>query len=217
MDTLLIGIDPGFNNLGFAEYDPTNKKLVTCQAFTFDDWLPYIIERSKSYTAVACVLEAPNEKKHTFSGRGRGLNAAMMMRVSRNVGINQGAQLAIHSVMRMLRIPVLLVNVDERTRADGRLERAELHQLRMPTKIYCTDKATGKQKADTQRFARWTGHKTTSEHAMDAAGLVFGKAMKSVLLRIKLAQQQLAEQADMKRLERNRKARQRAAAKRRSK
>ena len=179
--THLLGIDPSFETMGVAIYHPKTGHL---ELYTGDFQQAIRFIGNAGMESIIAVVENPNLDKPVFKMWGlveqsiKALIArkgnmkdvqskfSVAMRYAQNVGQNKAAAKLIIKMLRQKGVPVIEVAPSKRQRADKeKNQRAEL--LRMPTKT------------SPEQFRRITGYTSrSSEHARDAATLVFGRTTK---------------------------------------
>ena len=151
-----IGIDPG-RKTGFAVWDSSDKKLCVVKTFSFWQVADELEEISSTFLIHApepcaldvlptVVIEDPSKNKPTFFRKG--MTQREMQKISQNVGANKEHGLLMIDRAESLGFEVIRVRPYSKTQT--------------------------KLKADT--FKKITGYQgRTSEHARDAAMLVFGR------------------------------------------
>jgi hypothetical protein len=200
---LFLGIDPSFTNLGLCLYDP---EAGTMQLFTGDfmealGW----INRTVNLSQVIAVLENPAldkptfvygmvkktllefqtysrwlAKKNGFPPKKVGVEdvlrqMSISMKFAQNVGENKAAAKLLKKLFRDKRVPTIEIRPSKRQRADklpkvGKVK-VDIRTLTMPTKTNQT------------QFKELTGYEDpSSEHARDAATLVWGRTLRSAYL-----------------------------------
>jgi hypothetical protein len=198
--TLFLGVDPSFNTMGICVYDPVEN---TFQLFT-GEFLECVawLNRKKIFPKIIAVVENPNLDKTTFkmwgmmkalilkfqtytrwivSRRGQkpeevGIeDLASAFRVSMNyaqkVGKNKAAAELIIKMLKNAGVPCMEIAPSKRERADKykKINKAKIRveTLKMPTKT------------DQEQFRTLTGYTgSSSEHARDAATLVYGRKLR---------------------------------------
>lgn len=198
MKTVLLGIDPSFVTMGICLYDPATRemKLRTDDFLSGIDW----INANAKLKDVIAVVENPALDSTTFnmwglmkeaidklSGRklfknGASLAAtggnieevrsqfAVCMNYAQKVGENKAAAKLIITMLRKYGVPVVEIAPSKRDRAlitkGGKTLRPVAKFLKMPTKT---------TQAQFEELTGFTG--SSSEHARDAATLVWGRAI----------------------------------------
>lgn len=201
--TKFLGVDPSFANMGLALHDPT---AGTLQLFTgeYKEGIRWL-NRSVKLSEIMAIIENPNLDKATFvypmiknamldlqeyarwTGSRKGMPPKKVtiedvmsqvyrgMNYAQAVGKNKAAASQILNDLRGAGVPCMEVAPSKRQRADKlpKLGKAKvvISTLTMPTK---TNK---------QQFKELTGYSDpTSEHARDAATLVWGRTLRSAYL-----------------------------------
>lgn len=192
---LLLGVDPSFSTMGVCIYDPSNRtmRLFTGKMPACIDW----IQSECSITRLVAVVENPALDSTTFNmwgmvktkidgvldARKRGSfgsksatmadvqsSFAIAMNYAQKVGENKAAAKQIILMLENAKVPVIQVAPSKRQRAyrkhKGKVLRLVVETLNMPTKTTA------------EQFLKLTGYdKRCSEHARDAATLVWGRSM----------------------------------------
>ncbi len=148
-----IGIDPG-RNIGLAVWNSKIKifeELVTYRN-NFNKFRRDMNKYAEAWNNVKVVLEATYKKNHVWETPGRPLPTSLkeirkLLRIARNVGMNQGAALEIKHLLQYLNLPFI-----------------EVVQGTSPTKL---------EVEYFRKISKWEGK--VSEHSIDAAMLVIGR------------------------------------------
>lgn len=189
----LVGIDPSFENFGVCVYDPATNNM----QFFSGEWFAAIEWLGKTVKLRQCVavVENPALDSATFKGLGmcRGVvmqfgnymkavgakafpfpqkvdwpdvagRLGIAFRMASNVGESKAAGKLIVKMLERHKVPTLQIAPSDRERADKK--RVPVGAMVMPTKT------------TNAQFENLTGYKgRTSEHARDAATLVFGRSI----------------------------------------
>lgn len=203
---ILLGIDPSLINFGVCIYSPekntinvktgefieqlgwinSNTNLNRCVAVVenpglvsavFKMW-PIVWKVIQSYVEyqllkLRTTLHPTEVTKQDIEGKFR-----IAMKYAQSVGENKAAAKIIISMLKAKNVPVLEVSPAKRDRADNAQKKAnkakvDMKSLRFPTKT------------SSEQFKELTGFDIrTNEHNRDAATLVVGRSIKSVLAEI---------------------------------
>lgn len=145
-----IGIDPGVK-IGYALWSVPDKRIVSLHTFhefnLFRNHLQVFNSAWEGQIKVA--LEDTTLKNHIWDGKGRPSpdEVRKLLKVARNVGMNQGACREIKHLLEWLKISYLAIRPGD-----------------SPTKV---------EEGFFKKLTGWTGKVT--EHSMDAAMLVVGR------------------------------------------
>lgn len=197
----LIGIDPSLNSLGVAILTLETKQL-ELKTGSFLDMVEWLQERETTIGRAGFMVEDPNLTTR-FWGAGAVEADAKKLREGRmalgeftqkiriafgsaqDVGKNKAAATLFIEIFAGFKI--LRVDPAKRERADGNNLRADIRFLRMPTKT------------NAAQFCTLTGYEgRCSEHARDAATLVWGKSATQFNLLLN-QQKQIEEQEQRQR------------------
>jgi hypothetical protein len=201
-----VGIDPSFSTMGVCIYDLEGKKIVGMKTGEFFECVRFINETVKLAECVA-VVENPALDKTTFGmwgllqkeiigynkkvGKVYGASGSMAeiqsvfsicMNHAQKVGENKAAAKLIISMLREKGVDVLEIAPSERDKAystkrggSGEKVLKDVRLLTMPTKTTA------------EQFDALTGYKArSSEHARDAATLVWGKTLNWIEMNIQI-------------------------------
>lgn len=188
--THLIGIDPSFNTMGVCVYRPETKAM---HLFTGNllDAISWISNNAPLKSSIV-ILENPALDKPAFKMWGLVKTPILLfdrrkasiqdveskfriaMKYAQNVGESKASAKLLLELLRRKVVQVIEVSPSQRQRADKERVR-HVQALRMPTKT------TAKQ------FQELTGYTDkSSEHARDAATLVWGRSIAGVLNYLKM-------------------------------
>ena len=194
---ILLGVDPSFGNCGVCLYDPVDKsmRLKTGDAFEMMDW----VGEEAGLDRILAVVENPNMDSTTFDKWAIMQNKITALRhgkcsmkqvkqtfdismnYAQSVGENKSAAKRILKILSDHSVPVLQVAPSSRQRAyrmvGDKTIRLNVRFLRLPTKTTL------------EQFKQLTGYgERCSEHARDAATLVWDKSPSWVINQIKINQ-----------------------------
>ena len=210
----LVGIDPGFNNLGIAIYEPKTNllELFGGDWFTGVDWLG----KSVKLSDCVVVLENPALDSATFKALGvvapvlkkwgnyqkqvgKGTwpiptivewpeVTSMLSRsfmIAGKIGENKAAGKLMKTLLARHRVPTIEIPPSNRHNAEKR--KMDPNLLVMPTKL------------NRLQFDKLTGYQGRSnEHGRDAATLVWGKSFKWAELQVDIGVQDNAKKTRQK-------------------
>ena len=148
-----IGIDPG-RNIGLAVWNSNTKSFSELATYRkdFNKFRSDMLEFAKLRNSTKVVLEATYKKNHIWETPGRPLPTTpkkirTLLKIARNVGMNQAAALEIKHLLQYLNLPFI-----------------EVVQGTSPTKL---------EVEYFRKISKWEGK--VSQHSMDAAMLIIGR------------------------------------------